>query len=152
MLALLDQTEGPFIADDAEAVIAKTAAERLQVVARSGHDIQVTVCDGAKIVVPLPGRAVALIQRILEIMGEQKPFSMIPYDAEFTTQNAADFLNISRPFFVGLLDKGEIPHRKVGRHRRVRFSDLIEFQKKTQKRQADALARLAEEEHRLGLD
>jgi excisionase family DNA binding protein len=152
MLALLDQTDGPFIANDTEAIIAKAAAEKLKATARTGHDISVTVCDGAKIVVPLPGRAVALIQRVLEIMGERKPFSMVPYDAELTTQNAADFLNVSRPFFTRLLDKGEIQHRKVGRHRRVRFSDLVEFQRKTKEKQANALARLAEEERRLGLD
>jgi excisionase family DNA binding protein len=112
MLALLDQVEEPFVATDEEAVIAREAAEKLASVARAGVDVRLRVNKkkGADIVVPLPARAVKLILGLLTAMAERKPVSFIPHTAELTTQQAADFLNVSRPYLVGLLDKGEIAH------------------------------------------
>lgn len=151
MLALLDRTE-PFVADETEATIAKAAVKQLEAVARSGQDVRIVVQDGAKIVVPLPASAVALMFRILESMAERAPISIIPLEAELTTQQAADFLNVSRPFLVGLLEKNEIAYRKVGAHRRVRYADLLDFEKRSRISREDALDEIAREAERLGLD
>ncbi|WP_284948263.1 helix-turn-helix domain-containing protein [Acidisoma cladoniae] len=151
MLALLDQTE-PFVADEAEAVIAGAAASRLSAIAAAGQDVQLVVREEPSIVVPLPARAVQLIVSLLETMADRKPFSVIPHEAELTTQQAADFLNVSRPFLVGLVEKGALPHRKVGRHRRVRFADLRDFEKASATERQKQLAVIIEEARALGLD
>ncbi|NWG72244.1 MAG: excisionase family DNA-binding protein [Parvularculaceae bacterium] len=151
MLALLDQRE-PFVADDAEAAMAKTAAAKLRAVAAAGQDIKISVAGGTGVVAPLPARAVKLICDILEAMSEQIPMSIIPHDAELTTQQAADFLNVSRPFLTRQLEAGAMRYRKVGSHRRIRFADLIEYQRRSQKEQETSLNQLAAEAIRLGLD
>jgi excisionase family DNA binding protein len=152
MLALLDQVDEPLIATDEEAVIAKEAAEKLAAVALSGMDVRLRVNEkGADIVVPLPARAVKMIVEFLLAMAERKPVSVIPHTAELTTQQAADFLNVSRPHLVGLLDSGEIKHRMVGTHRRVRVSDLVAYKARSDQARRDAIAAMVAEAQRLKL-
>jgi excisionase family DNA binding protein len=152
MLALMDQGSGPFVADEAEAMIARKAAEKLGAVVKARQGIKVVVQDDVQVVVPLPARAVAVILQVLEQMANRAPFSVIPHTAEFSTQQAADFMNVSRPFLTKLLDSGQIPHRTVGRHRRIKVGDLFEFEKKSKDKQQKALAELAEEARRLKLE
>jgi excisionase family DNA binding protein len=155
MLALLDQGQGPFVANEAEATIAKAAAEKLRTVAKSGHNIKIGVqgeTGGANVIVPLPARAVELIFRILETMGEGVPISVIPHQAELTTQQAADYLNVSRPFLVQQIDANKLPYRKVGSHRRIRFSDLVKFENDSKVEQSAAMKRINEQARKLGLD
>lgn len=151
MYALLDQRE-PIVASDAEAVIAKAAAERLRPIADAGQDVRIFVQDDVKVSVPLPARMVALMVAVLESMAERIPISLVPHDAELTTQQAADFLNVSRPFLVGLLDQGLIDHRKVGSHRRVRYGDLLAYETKSKKDGRAAIEAMIEEARRLGLE
>ncbi len=151
MRALLDQGE-PIVADETEAAIAKTAAASLARAAQAGQSVQLVLREQPNIVVPLPARAVEIVFEVLTAMAERRPFSIIPHAAELTTQQAADYLNVSRPFLIGLIDRSEIPHRMVGRHRRVRFADLCAFEQASAEKRRLALTEMAAEAKRLGLD
>jgi excisionase family DNA binding protein len=72
-----------------------------------------------------------LFRQLLITFANNRAVSLIPYDHELTTHQAARFLNVSRPFLVKLLDEGQISHRKVGTHRRVRLEDLLSYREKT---------------------
>ncbi|RSB81303.1 helix-turn-helix domain-containing protein [Rhizobium pisi] len=85
-------------------------------------------------------------------MANRTPMSLIPYDAELTTQQAADYLNVSRPHLVRQLEANRLPYRKVGSHRRVRFADLIEYERACKQEQKNALGELNAEARRLGLE
>ena len=88
-----------------------------------------------KIVIPI--RALKLLSDILKAMSQGKPISMVPIATEVTTQKAAEILGCSRPHLVKLLEKGKIEFIKVGKHRRIKFEDVLKYkeqQKKEQKR------------------
>mgnify|MGYP006378585619 FL=1 len=76
---------------------------------------------------------------------------VVPVHAELTTQEAADLLNVSRPHLVKLLEDGELAFHKTGKHRRIRFADLIQFKAKRARASAKAMAQLAKQAQELGM-
>jgi excisionase family DNA binding protein len=80
---------------------------------------------------------------ILRLISTGRGFRMIPVEAELTTQEAADMLNVSRPFLIKLLEKGDIRFTTVGRHRRVRAEDLFAYMAERDQTRSDALSELA---------
>ena len=99
----------------------------------------------------IPISAVRLLFDILVNMARGNAITLLPLEKELTTQQAADILNVSRPYLVGLLEKGEIKFRKVGKHRRVRFEDIIQFKEKQMKEAEAFLDDLASESQQMGL-
>lgn len=99
----------------------------------------------------IPEALFAHFARIVRLMNERKAIVMLPEDELFTTQAAANYLGMSRQFFVNLLEKGEIPHHRVGTHRRVTFKDLLDYEKKRDKQRREALDRLSDEVAKAGL-
>ncbi|WP_235001957.1 helix-turn-helix domain-containing protein [Actinacidiphila paucisporea] len=75
---------------------------------------------------------------MLAHLGAGRGVSVVPADAELTTQQAADILNVSRPFLVGLLNAGEIEYRNVGTHRRIKASSPIEYKQQDDRRRRGA--------------
>jgi len=101
--------------------------------------------------VTLPEAVTRMLLHILDEMAHGNAVALVPLHAELTTQQAADMLNVSRPFVVRLIEDGRLPHRKVGTHRRVRVDDLMAYRRRADEDRDAALLELAEETRRLGL-
>ena len=80
---------------------------------------------------------------VLRLIASGKSFRLIPVNAELTTQQAADLLNVSRPFLIKLLEQGALPHGKTGRHRRLRAEDVFAYKARRDEERATALAEMA---------
>lgn len=99
----------------------------------------------------LPASAVRLLLSLLSEMAQGHAVTLVPYHAELTTQQAADFLNVSRPHLVSLLEKGGVPFRKVGTHRKVLFRDIVTYQQETKRKRELSLDELVAQSQDLGM-
>ena len=126
--------------------LARTSGQRLAPMARRGRPLTMRVRDaGQEETIELPAGAVKLLQAILEDMASGRAVTIVPQNAELTTQQAADFLNVSRPFLVQLLEQKKLPFRLVGTHRRIRFEDVLRFKESTDAERRRVLDQLAVE-------
>ena len=92
-----------------------------------------------------------MLAQVLDLLANGQGVQIIPKDAEFTTQQAADVLSVSRPYVIGLLESGQIPFRKVGRHRRITFEALMGYKRKDDLQRRAAADDLADLSQELGL-
>ena len=142
--------------DDQEAELARNALARVTDFLKRhpgspDEPVQLTVADDGQ-ELKLPRSVVDLMARVLAHMAVGQAVSVVPAHAELTTQQAADMLNVSRPFLIGLLDRGEITYRLVGTHRRITASSLLDYQRKDDARQRQAADELAALGQEMGLD
>lgn len=101
--------------------------------------------------IPLPGSMFLILRRIVFHLLEGRAVTIVPINKELTTQEAADILNVSRPYLVKLLEQGEIPFVKTGTHRRIRFSDLMRYKKRRDAERHRKLTELTQMSQELGL-
>lgn len=99
----------------------------------------------------LPTSALRLLVDILGELAIGNAVKVVPVHAELTSQEAADLLNVSRPHLVKMLEEGAIPFTKTGRHRRIRFSDLIAFKQRRDEESQEAMEALAQQAQALGM-
>jgi excisionase family DNA binding protein len=102
--------------------------------------------------VELPPKALRMVAEMLGMMSQRQPLMLLPQKMELSTQDAASFLNVSRPFVVKQIDEGRLPCRKVGRHRRILFEDLMAYQQALHEETESALQALADQAQALHLD
>lgn len=101
--------------------------------------------------IKIPSKALRLLGDILKAMGEGKPFSIMPVATEVTTQKAAEILGCSRPHLVKLLEEGEIAYTKVGKHRRIKFEDVMKYKQHTKAEQRKLLIDMMNTDEETGL-
>ena len=99
----------------------------------------------------VPAVAFALFAGILQELAAGHSVTVAVAQAEVTTQQAADLLNVSRPFLIGLLEKQQIPYRRVGNRRKILLADLLEYKQRDDNRRHALLDELAAEAQELGL-
>ena len=111
----------------------------------------VSTADGRKQNVILSPALTSSLLDVLSVVSSGRGFRMTPVGSELTTQQAADLLNVSRPFLVKLLDDGEIPYTKTSRHRRIRADELFAYKRKRDKIRSIVLSDLARMDFEEGL-
>lgn len=109
-------------------------AEPIEVLGEVGNDEALVV----------PRAVAALLAQVLGFLANGQGVQLMPDDAMLTTQQAADLMNVSRPYLIGLLKTGAIRHQMVGTHRRIAFKDLMEYIRQDDQRRRGVLDELTE--------
>ena len=137
------------VLDEREAEMAKTAQRCIMAALDHSKAHRIALVDrrskNQAPILELPPKALRFFADLLGAMSQRQPVSLIPQKHELTTQEAAAFLNVSRPFVVKQLEEGKIPFRKVGRHRRVEFEQLVKYQESLRRDTDSALQDLADQ-------
>lgn len=89
--------------------------------------------------IEVPPATLRVLAQILALMAKQQTFTLCPEMSELTSKQAAEVLGVSRPYLIGLLERKEIAHRKVGRHRRVLLKDVLAYKETMQVARKQAL-------------
>ena len=117
---------------DVDAQVADRAARRIRDYLASHQDEEIAINAeiGADDALVVPRPAAVMLAQVLDMLAAGQAVQIIPDKVMLTTQQAADTINVSRPYLIGLLERGEIPYEMVGTHRRIAFADLMEYQRR----------------------
>lgn len=107
--------------------------------------------SGQTVEVSVPAAALRILIKALASLSEGHSVTLLPLDAYLSTQQAADLLGVSRPYFVKLLEGGKIPFRKVGAQRRVRLEALRRYIATYQQEASAALDQMSADAQHAGL-
>jgi len=138
----------PLAPEPSDEEVARAALRALSNLPAGDGPVRLQVGDGAEIVIPRT--ALTGLTQILSTFAHGEGVTVLPAQAELTTQQAADALRVSRPYLIRLLDAGEIDYRTIGTHRRVRASSLVAYMRADADRRRAAADALAAETHDLG--
>lgn len=154
VMAIASPFGKPILPTEAEAQLSRESSRILAshiAPKKSTRQLKILEEDGSEQTVIVPAAAFHLFVDVLSQMAQGNAVTLIPIHAELTTQEAADLLNVSRPFVVKLLESGELPHRKVGRHRRIRFEDLMNYKQQIDQQRMQVLDELATQAQALNM-
>ncbi len=144
----------PPLLNDRETEMVRTA-ERM-IMACLDHSRAATITiesdDGTSPSVQVPPQVLRVLGQTLGLMARHQPVMLVPEKQELSTVEAANFLNVSRPFLIKEIEAGRLVHRMVGTHRRVKFSDLMDYAKAMREKQQEALDKKAANARELGLE
>lgn len=128
-----------------------SAFEAVQLLAQSMTETGVRIPisrNGESTQLQIPTALADLVLELLMHVSNGETVTLVPYGSELTTQEAANLLNVSRPFLIKLIDANKLKHHKVGRHRRIKASDLMAFKEdrdRERERGLEELTRIAQE-------
>ena len=146
----LASIETPSLPTEDEARLVAESSRKLAAIIGRDATAQLRLYDGdEKITVPVS--AIRLLADILAQMAQGNAVTLIPIEHTLTTQQAADRLNVSRPYLVKLLETGRIAFTKVGRHRRIKYQDLLAYMEHVDEESRKALDELSREAQALGM-
>ncbi len=135
-----------------ELEVARAASERLTCAPRGDEALTHFIYDSQnEESIALPAGAVAVLLDVLQFMSRGHGITLFPRLAEVSTVEAADILNVSRPYLIKLLEEGGIPFHRVGRHRRVRMEDVVNYKEAIDLRREAILDQMVAEAQELGL-
>jgi excisionase family DNA binding protein len=134
-----------------EAELARESNRRLAPYKRRDLRLRLAGARRSDESIVLPAAAVRLLVDALAEMAAGNAVALVPTRAELTTQRAADMLGVSRPFLIKEVSQGKLPCRKVGSHRRILFSDLLEYRRRMDDQRLKALEELAAQAQELGI-
>jgi excisionase family DNA binding protein len=135
----------PARATDAERDVLRIINDSL-----TGREHPVMLLSGDR-EIELPHAVLRVLTEAVEVLLEGGAVAVLPYHAELTTQAAADYLGVSRPYLIKLLERGELPYRKLNSHRRIMLQDVEEYRQRRDAARRAALAELTRESFELGL-
>jgi excisionase family DNA binding protein len=136
-----------------ESKAARKSSRKLASHLKAGHDMRLQVFTEGEPgeLLALPESAFRLLQHALDEMAAGNAVTLVPVQAELTTQQAANLLSVSRPYLIKLLDQGRLPYSRVGSHRRVRLRDVLDYKRDTDSARMRALGELAEQAQELDM-
>ena len=149
-------TTMPTVPTEEEAMLARSSSKRLTAYLqekRPQRTIRIMKDSdlGEEESIVIPSSAFDLLIEVLAHMAEGNAVTIVPLHAELTTQEAADILNVSRPYFVDLLETRKIPFRKIGTRRRVRCEDVLSYKKEIDSQRTKVLEELTAQAQELDM-
>jgi len=115
-------------------------AKLSQILSLETSQIKLVGSNGEEVLISQSVRS--MLHQVVRAIASGKTITLTPPNCELTTQEAADILNVSRPFLIKLLEEEQIPYIKVGKHRRIRYEDLMKYKEKRDEKRGKALDEL----------
>jgi len=145
-MSILLRAEEPVIPTEKDVGLAKKMKEILGAGGKGEHQLKITLLqDGCEKTIAVSESEVPALREVFALIAKGKAVTVLPTEKELSTQQAADLLNVSRPFLIGLLERGEIPYRTVGTWRRLRLADVLAYKSRNDAERKAVLRELAEQ-------